>query len=71
MPERFNDPDFCLKWISNLDEGNMHIHPTNFEQYDAINTKINIEYLAMHGRSLFKPVLEVWNLDLRIESMIV
>jgi len=35
----------------------------------VIVPRVNIEYLAMHARSIFKPVLEIWNFDLKTELM--
>ena len=69
MPERFNDHTYCLKWVSSLDEAHMYAQPNFFDCFDVFVVKINFEYLAIHARSIFKPVVEVWNFDIKSELM--
>ena len=47
----------------------MYIKPQLFEQYDAYVIMFNADYLALHGRSLFKPIIEIWNIGLTLEYM--
>ena len=71
MPRKFQDVDTCLKWIRPLDEAHMYIRPQLFESYDPIKLQFSADYLALHGRSMFKPIVEIWGFNLAIEQMSV
>ena len=61
MPQKFSDPNYCLNWLRNLDEAHHVVQPKTFEQFDATSIRIDLQYMAIHGRSMFKPIIEIWN----------
>ena len=67
MPDRFNDPSNCLKFIRLLDEAHQFVQPKIFEQFDALMFRVSLEYFACHARSIFKPVVELWNGEFKSE----
>lgn len=67
LPKRLQDAETCLKWIHPLDEARMYMKPKLFEHFDPIVHRMSADYLALHGRSIFKPVIEIWSLDFNVE----
>ena len=47
----------------------MYAKPNVFEHFDMVSMRMGLEYFAIHGRSILKPVIEIWNLDIRTEQM--
>lgn len=45
----------------------MYIKPQLFESYDPQVHHLNADYLALHGRSMFKPIVELWGVGLVVE----
>ena len=60
MPEKFADPRNCLKWLRNHDEAYTHALADTFEHFDALKIRFASDYMALHGRSMYKPVSEIW-----------
>lgn len=69
IPERFLNSDYCLKWLLNHDEAHQYVKPDTFEHYDPQTIRFSANYMALHGRSMYKPVLEIWSYELKMEQM--
>jgi len=69
LPDTFNDAAYCLKWLRSLDEAHMYAQPHLFEKFAAYSIRVNADYATLHGRSLIKPLAELWGLNFELEVM--
>ena len=69
LPQRFTEQNYCFNWLRKLDEAHQVAQPKFFEHYGATSIRVEAHYSAIHGRSMYKPIIELWNLDLNLEIM--
>lgn len=68
IPFKYLNQDLVFERILDLDEADLFVKRDLFAQLKGVVHSVSIDYWAWHARSFFKPILEFWDFNVRVES---